>query len=426
MESMRKIKLMVTIFMVLLPIVNQYDLFPLMVMDVFAFLGVVAYFWGGERVVGVKPAVFWFVAYLVIDTLLISLLIDGVSSVGVYIRMCRIVVIYVFFFLVVPNLFDFDIGFQFYTKVVYLVSAVAIIQFVSFYAFKTDINLLIPGLKINYGNNLTSDLLMRKWHDNASVGFYRPCSFFFEPAHHAQYCLLWLAIALAYNPSNHEKRWMYGMVLVSFGLITTTSSLGVVGCALLWMFDIASNLNKSNKSGRIFAILPFFLIMIVFVISQNSINQQLAGKAASLASGESASTSLRLFRGIACFNQMDILYKFFGCGYGNIGLFLQEHDIRTIYDYGVTITDYMNGASTILCSLGFVGLISYIYMMLDISVINKFGTRKALFLVLMIVMMSSAIFGSPTYFLLTTFMQTKSRRCCRYTLFEQRNVECIK
>lgn len=393
---------------------NQYVLLPLLAMDLFAFVGLMLFFFTGNSRVNIRYAVLLFVCYLFVDTLIVSLFTSSVSSFAVYVRMCRVVMLYAFFFVAIPEIFDFDYAFRFYSKVVYIVTIAIMVQYVLYFLFHYDLNLLIPGLRINYGSVYeTSDSLMRAWHVGASIGLYRPCTFFLEPAHQAQYCLPWIAMALTRNPINDEKKWLHRIIFVSTGVVLTTSSLGIVGCALLWMYYIASiTSTNSGKFRNVVVMISTLFAIVVFVVSQDGISQQVLERFLSLMSDEGSSTTLRLFRGIACFAQMDIPYKFFGCGYGNITEFLQEHNITTIYDKNLEVIAYMNGLSTVLCGLGILGLVSYIYMILGSSKDNKSGCRNILLFTLLIVMATSSVFHSATYFMLMSFLQAKKDKIC--------------
>ena len=377
-------------------------------MDIFALCGLL-YCIICNRIIKIKPVVYIYIIYIILDTVLVSTILKEVSQTDVTIRMLRVLVLYSFFYIFLPEIFDFDYGFKWYTKVVYLVTVLIVFQYFIYYIFRIDVNILIPGAKINYGSYSTSTELMHSWHDNASIGYYRPCSVFLEPSYQAQYCLPWIAMAFVHKVKGKYSVWFRGIIFVSLGIVLTTSSLGIIGCGLIWVYYAFTIIKKNDnyKISRLLFFIPIVILLIAFIFTQDVIRQQISGKILSLASDKTSSATLRLFRGLACFTQFGFPYSIFGSGYGNIAEFLAEYNIKTVYDKGLIVIDYMNGASTLLCGLGVVGVIFYVLLLFSITKNSQKSYRNILILSLIILMTTSSLFDSAIYFVVATFIQRK-------------------
>lgn len=396
-----------TVILILLPILNQYKIFPLLVMDTIAMIGILYFFVKGHRSIKKNIIMIFYIVYIIVNTLVWSTTLQGVTLAGIFVRMARVLVLYFFFFFMSSENFNFTFGFRVYTKIVYAVSILVIVQYAIYFITGMDISFLIPHVPLNYGSYETSSDLMHAWHVTASVGVFRPCSFFLEPAYQAQYCLPWLAIAIFTEDKCMGKRPVWGQILVTIGICLTTSSIGILGCAILWIYYIvSSSLSKNNRQARkMLIIIPFLCIVVAFILTQSNISMQLLGRLAAIGSESGGSTTVRLFRGIACFRKMDIIHQLFGCGYGNLEQFLTQNAISTIYDEGLEVIDYMNAASTLLCSMGIVGAFLYLLAIGKFAFRNLNKRKISLLIALMILMCTSALFDAPIYFLIMLLLQ---------------------
>ena len=95
--------------------------------------------------------------------------------------------------------------------------------------------------------------------------FYRPSAFFLEPAHFTQYCMIGLGSCLF---SQVETKWK--PLLISAGILATTSGMGIVAVAAMWIWwglVRRKNLAKGSLLLRIVGIIV--LVIISFVILDN-------------------------------------------------------------------------------------------------------------------------------------------------------------
>ena len=98
------------------------------------------------------------------------------------------------------------------------------------------------------------------------IGLFRPTAFFLEPAHLAQYCLVGLIIVL------FDKRDAVSLkigLLITTGIVLTTSGMGISFCALIWAIKISSMDFSSRKMIKWFVL--GLLLGIVGIILLNSL-----------------------------------------------------------------------------------------------------------------------------------------------------------
>lgn len=397
-----KLKKVFTIILVVLPIIEEYDSFYLPIMDVVALAGIIISVVSGHFKMKDNKILLIYVLYTIVDTFLQSVTLNSVIISDIVIRMIRVLILYFFFFGISRYIFDYEYAFKIYTILVYFISIAVIIQNIIFIVFGVDINLLIPNIPINYGNYRDTSALMHSWHLNASIGYFRPCTFFLEPAHQAQYCLPWLALAFFTGKFKQFKHSFVYLLLVTVGICFTTSSLGIFAAAILWLYYIVKSLmdkkGKFPKQAIIF--IPILLAAIVMIFTQENVSNQVLSKFYSVGSAEGGSFSWRILRGIACFKEFGVINHIFGCGYGNVADFLIQNRIYTIYDSGLEVVDYMNGASRLLCSLGIVGFILYAFLIKSNLLYDFDSRKKSLFICFIIIMFTSSLFDSAIYFLM--------------------------
>lgn len=75
--------------------------------------------------------------------------------------------------------------------------------------------------------------------DMKHLGLFRPSSFFLEPAHHCQYCILGLCCTLFDRKAINRKS-----IIISVGIILTTSGMGIIAMVVLWTLRFLLGLKK--------------------------------------------------------------------------------------------------------------------------------------------------------------------------------------
>ena len=117
---------------------------------------------------------------------------------------------------------------------------------------------LIDGLK-DYSVNILTGIPM------GGETMYRPCAFFLEPSHMSQYCIIGLGSSLF-----RMKPAIKNAIVISIGLIMTTSGMGVVLTFGMWAWWIMNknNLNGNGRGKKNSFFLLIGLVLLVVVLYQ--------------------------------------------------------------------------------------------------------------------------------------------------------------
>ena len=301
-----------------------------------------------------------------------------------------------------------------YERIVVVLSLITIAQFLLYTFTGRATMLLVPGLDLNYSPYNSSEYSAEVLSRLSYGWYYRPCSLFLEPAHHAQYVMPWLFIELL-SANTSEKMRLRKCVLVSIGLLLTASSLGVLGCVIAWVMAFvrwSSKLNERTLIKNTFFL--FAMVVMLFVLLRiPSVRFYFEMKVAEITASnwDSNSFTVRMIRGFACFAKFDFLDKFLGCGYGNILQYLTVKNISTVYDGRMEDLSYMNGAATLLCGYGILGSVYYIHVFFIKNYVRS-AAYFGLLWCIVFVMLTSAVFNSPVYYIalsLILLMQVDSK-----------------
>ena len=235
---------------------------------------------------------------------------------------------------------------QMATVVALLASALIIVQYICYYIFDYHLQLVPTGLFLDSSE---------QWEGLAETGligitgknlkFYRPSSFFLEPSHMAIYCIPTLLLLLL-TPKMTKKR-MIMAVVITVGIMASTSGMGIVLSMGLWFLYFALYFCEDRKTrsitiGRlkvniinvvfVGALLVLFILMYLFVdVFRNSINRIFVNTDGSSALAGRTKSGANILR-----NKMGFLD--FLLGKRNPG---PEADwymsafYGTIYDYGI-------------------------------------------------------------------------------------------
>jgi len=161
---------------------------------------------------------------------------------------------------------------KYFNYVVYIsvfMSVIVILQTLLYYTtgntISADRSFLLPFQQF-FAKGVVETLQTGKWVFGT---LYRPSAFFLEPAHFSQYC----TIGLTYCLWEKEKLLNWQTVLISLGIITTTSGLGLACIILMWGMKIFINgdLGLHKKIARIVivSLLGVFILGGLFMISES-------------------------------------------------------------------------------------------------------------------------------------------------------------
>lgn len=390
------------VLFVLMPIINQYKIGLLTFLQIYTLFGLVVWFLNAKKMIISKNVIIYIIYILVIT--LIGYLIAGTYSVSsVVLRMISFTLLTINFYTVFPKVANFTFIYKVYTAVIYIVVISLFFQYFLYAVGNQPTMLLIPGTTLNYNSGVNSSEFMNYTINRISTGYYyRPCSIFIEPGFQSMFCAPWLALKLFYDTGKKGKDIFIALV-VTVSMILTTSSMGILIAIILWMIYVAKTFSQGNKRRiqTVFLMLPFLIIAVFYLYGETNVSTSIAIKMQSTQNlNNSSSLTWRLLRGFECFKQIGIFQKFFGCGYGDLTSYFDFIHLSTKYDANLVLIDYMNGISYMFCSIGIVGALQLLSIIISFFSKNKMKMEtKMLLICLAIIMLTASVFDSDKYFL---------------------------
>lgn len=264
-------------------------------------------------------------------------------------------------------------------------SIVIILQYIFYYIFHTTITVdrsfLLP-FKNFFTDGVISYINVSGMISN---GMFRPSAFFLEPAHFSQFCSIGLASLLIREESIINRK----AILVTLGMILTTSGIGILTVIMLWGYVLVLNNQKLSVKvltriiiglGVLLSILVvFFLTSSAFRMAVLRITTEYAGHSSAIEGRLWSRTFLEDLSGRA---------KWFGTGFRNIPVYGSE---KTTY--------YMTGIIELLYCQGIIGtaIFSAMYLWMFIKAYKSLNKVVAVMLVLFLpYLVGSASLGALT------------------------------
>ena len=389
--------------LVVLPLINQYLIGGVSFEIIFALFGIlVIIMYNGQfrDATKIRMGLLFYCGYVIFFLFLQGIRFDANNALRMVFR-CGLFVLVTFETVVVmPSILDLKHIMKVYTKVVMILSVIVIIQYAIYLLFGKTTVLLIPGLELRY-SSLSSAEYSATVLSNYLVGWhYRPSALFLEPAHYAQYVLPWLFISILDDDTDNVKP--YQKIIGTLGVVLSASSLGILGVGIIWSWYLLRLLKAFNRKAFMRAMIVLGVIVVGAVIASRikSVSFYFMMKVDELLNkvDQSNSFTMRILRGIACFKQFDIFEQLFGCGYGNLEPYIKVMEIHTNYDAAIADITYMNGISSVLCQYGVLGTLLY-SVIFFIKQITSNIKQISLLVCLVVLMITSALFNTPVYYL---------------------------
>lgn len=249
--------------------------------------------------------------YYVLLVTLLAMFFDQSQLNNVLIRTTRFIFYLGVLVFLSKKYFNFMYTISLVKRISILATCFLLLQKILFETYNVFIKGFLPFLPLYTSHYETYDYL-----SIYKQIFYRPTSFFLEPAHYAQYALLGLVIFLFHKKLNRKD--FLSAIFLSIGIALSTSGQGLLIGTFIWMFFIfriifimrgTLNLKIIGVSTLFSALISVPFIMKVEVVS-NNISRVLAR-------GQSTAVSARTEGFVEFINQEIIWMKFFGSGYGN-------------------------------------------------------------------------------------------------------------
>lgn len=316
-----------------------------------------------------------FMIFLIFTTLLAILVNGEVVLSSVIIRIVR----YTLFMYSVSVLgyryFDSNYGAKLIVSISTVATVYIFIQTIVFYSMGIVMPFIIPFLEPMVSDyNDISGLI--GWYNQF---YYRPQSFFMEPAHFSQYNLVSLALCLFWKEKFFEQNRIKTAIFLSIGLVLSTSSIGVlIGLFIWFVYLLKFYSNKiTHKKVMLFILLCFILIIFspaIFDIERITVPVLRVFQ-----------TTARTTDSFSLFEGLNIKHKILGIGLGNEEAYL---------GIGSRIP-FMNALTIVLLSAGYLGLMAYLLLSMSMIVYKK-GLSRLLGISLFILSFGSEVFFTYT------------------------------
>lgn len=282
---------------------------------------------------------------------------------------------------------DYTKAANIYITAVLICSWIVIIQYIgSFIGFHVYPYLDYPALNYNINKMELISLQQRRIY----LGIYRPAAVFAEPAHFAQFSLL--GLALSSLSENRRKRLMVRSI-ITIALICCGSAIGIGTAIVLWIIWYCKYIKDHLTVSR-FIIIVILMVVGVIALQKLGILESVWNRVATTDPTAGNTTgNLRLLQGIAIFNQVPLINKIIGLGFGNVRSFLISNNITTRY-FNEVGNEYMNAFSTVLVSSGIVGFVIFMYSWIKMLIKAATPVQKHICIVLTLLFFTSSIFYS--------------------------------
>lgn len=396
------------LILIILPILNQYQLFGIKMIEIIS--GIVLLWMLVKKNLKiiingyVRFALYGFLGSILSTSVIMLWYPNDISIGTIFLRWVKYIVVFIAISYVGQTVFNTKFAVDVYTKSAFLCSVIVIIQFIVNLVFNTQLYLIIPNTVLNYNSNMTAQAFLEMMHSRLNMGFpYRPSSLFIEPAHFAIYVLPAFAILLL----NRNKDGFALPGLITIALFMSSSSLGIVGCLVIWCCFLVNSIRRGTISRKWIVFFPIVLIvgLLIFpnIISSDAVQFTLRTKKQSLMHlSSSSSLTLRLIRGIYYYISIGVGYKLIGVGYGNLDSYYRLSGLNLSIDTINTEYAYMNGLEEVLCMFGIVGFIIFIMWLIKSS--YKDSMCKAICLAMFVIMLGSEFYDTATFYLCVLFI----------------------
>ena len=221
-------------------------------------------------------------------------------------------------------------------------------------------------------------------------GYFRPSSFFIEPAHFGQFVLVALAFVLFKYYKNSEKQFIIKAIVLSLAILMSTSGIGLFGVVVLWtifMFVFSRKINNRKVFGIFLFILFALVIAVVFLSKQEFV--QLVFMRLSVDSSSNMNAVSGRTEGYDFFFGDAFNNKLFGIGTGNEPM----------------VDVYYTSLAMLLIRNGFLGVILY-FIICCHRVLQNGRFAKWIAIVILLIVASAGVydFANVAFYLTLMFM----------------------
>ncbi|MBM6619099.1 hypothetical protein [Bacillus suaedaesalsae] len=358
--KLNKIMLSYSFFLAILPILHLYKsgisvitlgeigliLFSIITIGIILLKRQIVIF--GKANINMWPFIFFIIILLLTCISLLFIGKDQISLIDIFNRFARLAL----WAFAISFMGYFLFEYQHTKKWVIRISVIATIYVLLQYFFWQIFNFHLPSVINNAliqpaSEGYANTVRLTEYY---TTRYIRPPSFFGEPAYYSYYTLVGLVLSLFSNISRGEIIKYVIPILLSIGIIISTSTSGIYLLLLVWLFYFFKVSKEKSGFKKSFLLAPItsLLILIVFAIYLKTRKNDFFLKIGDILSKpfEFEETS-RLGGSYDLFNYLDGIHRFLGTGFGNENIFLHLDSV------------YYNSITVILLSSGYLGFITF-------------------------------------------------------------------
>ena len=273
---------------------------------------------------------------------------------SILLRLLRfVVVLIVMLGIGFPTYFDKELFVKYLGSATVLVAGYAIFQTLAYYIFGIEVSGIFGPTKLTLDEDLVPE--------SAIDLLYRPPSLFWEPSHASYFMTPYLCYLLFYKGDFKNKKDLLLVLVVSLGILVTTSGQGLAVLSICWAYWFLISLKKLN-----FGLITFAIILLIVILKHFEVYDTIERVIDSSSNFNAVDARSG---GYDMIKALPVTSLIFGFGYGNYD--------ETVY--------YSSFADIIFCT-GYIGLIfvGWMYFRLFIN-----GVRFQKMLVLMSLLLMS-------------------------------------
>ena len=268
-----------------------------------------------------------------------------------------------------------------------LLSALIIIQFVSYLLFGIYVPGLISGIPTDAGD--AAAYRSKALVDASILGYIRPNGFLSEPAQ----CAHILSISLFLNlMHNEDKRSKVRIIIYSIATVCTTSLNGIVLMVFAYLLFYLRGFRSFKKRAQINTLASFLAVLTIMMIAYLRLPfvQSVLYRLTYLGNRTTGSVAMRVMRGPVFYLHMPLSSKILGIGFGNFIGFREATKIWTAYEEAV---EYFGMNSYILISTGIVGSVIFLIALYNLLK-GKVFYQKGIVWILFVAGLSSSLYST--------------------------------
>ena len=364
--EVKKLKRIYTLFIAASPIVSMYasgipgfTLGDILLVFFFALRIIEGIYYNNFKIrKNVAPIIPLIVA-IPVTTLISVLFQSNVDTYSIVIRITRRMFYYLSVVIVSSEWFDYEYGKKCIVFLGKVGTIFLVIQYIAYYAGHIVLHGFLPFLPVYH-----EYYAQASYQAVVNLAIFRPTAFLLEPAHIARYFAISLIILLFDNQNTKEWKWTF---FITAAQIMSTSGIGIIAAALIWLIWIVIGMLKTvhNKRIQYYYLLIYFAIIIgsMLVARDKSIQAAIYRITNSNLLDVNTAGGAR-FRGYVQYALLDTWGKIVGMGYGNTP--------------NTELVTWFSGASYMLYGTGIVGFLVCINMYLLLLERNKLLVARIL------------------------------------------------